>query len=141
MFVLGHKWNISKSLQTVFACACTQVKSVGRDLVVVLIATAWQLLMSLNATGMLRNAHNPAHRRRFFRGFVRLAEYGGAYAEARRVRRRCNILTGIFWLLILANVAFINYGMFNTSLYDIILSNIIDESSDPRFAMAVKVSE
>lgn len=51
------------------------------------------------------------------------------------------VLTGIFWLLILANVAFINYGMFNTSLYDIILTNIIDETSDPRFALAIKVSD
>lgn len=51
------------------------------------------------------------------------------------------VLTGIFWLLILANVAFINYGMFNTSLYDIILANIIDETSDPRFALAIKVSD
>lgn len=96
--------------------------------------------MTLNATGMLRNAHNPAYRKRFFRGFLHLDDFGGFYVDANKLKKHCAVLNAVFWVLSVGNTVFINYGMFNTEVYDIILANIISVFPNPRFIFWVKVS-
>ena len=94
--------------------------------------------MSLNATAMLLTSHNPINRRRFFLGFEKLKNFGGSFTDPKQLHKRCIVLNIAFLMIFIINVGLLNYGMFFTHSFDIVLTNFINEMTDQQTVMIVK---
>ena len=115
-----------------------QISTVDRDMMTILAAVCWMLLMSLNATNMLRTCHNPIYRKQFFYGFEKLKDIGGTHTNPKRLHSYCITVNIVFIVIFLINVGLLNYGMFFTHSFDIVLTNLIDDKTDDQTVLIVK---